>query len=225
MQIKCPYLTHFPSLKHGFFVYDPKKSNGERVESLIGHTMPVALLKQVHGNTVIKVNKETVGQEADGLVTNVKGIALGIVTADCGPVLFYDPIEEVIGACHAGWRGAKAGIIHETIIAMEDLGATRSQIYASIGPTIQQDHYEVGPEFPDLIGGKYDKYFKPAEKENHHFFNLPTYINDLILKEKISEIYDVSVNTFTGPYASRRRLLSEGKEHKKENNFSAIAIV
>jgi len=192
---------------------------------MAGHPLPLATLKQVHGNKALYVKEETAGQEADGLVTNVKEITLGIVTADCGPVLFYDPIAEVIGACHAGWKGAKAGIIHTTLNKMEKIGAKRSQIYASLGPTIQQNDYEVGPEFPDIIGGEYERYFKPAKKTKHHHFCLPTYIHDLLLKEKIFEIFDTKVNTFKGPFASRRRTLSQGKEYGQENNFSAIAIV
>jgi YfiH family protein len=225
MFVKCPYLSHFPTLKHAFFEYDPTISEKQKVENMAGHPLPLATLKQVHGNKALYVKEATTGQEADGLVTNVKGMTLGIVTADCGPVLFYDPIAEVIGACHAGWRGAKAGIIHATLNAMEEIGAKRSQVYASLGPTIQQKDYEVGPEFPDLIGGNYDKCFKPAKKKDHHYFCLPTYIHDLLLKEKVFEIFDTKVNTFKGPYASRRRIVSQGKEYGKETNFSAIAIV
>jgi YfiH family protein len=225
MITKCPFLSHFPTLKHGFFVYDPDISNAARIDLLVGQNLPLAILNQVHGNKVIEVNGGTSGQEADGLVTNVKGVAIGIFTADCGPLLFYDPLAEVIGACHAGWRGAKAGIIHNTLNAMENLGAKRSQIFVSLGPTIQQENYEVGPEFPDLIGGAYDAYFKPSKKAAHHFFNLPKYIFELVSKENISGFKDIHINTFTGPYMSARRLLSEGKVHKKESNFSTIAIL
>ena len=225
MLVKCPYLSHFPTLKHAFFEYIPSSSQEKQVEIMAGRPLSLATLKQVHGNRVLVVQDETREQEADGLVTNVKGISLGIVTADCGPVLFYDPISEVIGACHAGWKGAKAGIIQETVKAMETIGAKRSQIYATLGPTIQQQDYEVGPEFPDLIGGTYEKYFISAQKKGHHHFSLPTYIRDLLLKENLFEIFDVQVNTFKVPYASRRRFLSQGKEYGAENNFSAIAIV
>ncbi len=85
--------------------------------------------------------------KADAMVTNVPGVALSILTADCQPVLFADPDAGVIGAAHAGWQGAVAGILENTVSAMEALGAARDNISAVIGPTISQRNYEVGPEF------------------------------------------------------------------------------
>lgn len=230
MKIECPFLLQFPGLKHAFFEANAdilKASKVRAMEALAGCSLPLVTLKQVHGNKAIHVTGPLTEEvEADGLVTCVRGLALGILTADCGPVLFYDPTTGVIGACHAGWRGAKSGIIQETVKAMEDIGAVRSQIYATLGPTIQQMNYEVGPEFPDLFSSEpYNAYFLPAQKKGHHFFNLPRYILDQLLKEKISQIYDVEKNTFTGPFASRRRFLSQGLNPVNVNNLSAIAIM
>lgn len=225
MNIKCTSLSKFSELKHGYFHYNPKNTNQERMKALVGFEMPLVTLNQVHSPKALHVSSNVSGLKADGLVTKTKGLALGIATADCGPVLFYDPKAEVIGACHAGWRGAKAGIIKATLDEMEDLGANRSHIVTSIGPMIQQSHYEVGPEFPDLIGETYEMYFTKAHKIHHHFFNLPLYIYDLLLKEHVGSINNLNVNTFHEPYASRRRLLAEGKEHKKENNLSVIALI
>jgi polyphenol oxidase len=105
-------------------------------------------LHQTHSDTVITVTAPfTDRPKADAMVTATPGIALGILTADCQPVLFTDPKAQVIGAAHAGWRGAKDGVLEATLTAMEALGATRANISAVIGPTISQSAYEVGPEF------------------------------------------------------------------------------
>ena len=229
MKVECPYLSQFPTIKHAFFEEDHFNLSAQRMQAMgtvVGRSLPLLTLKQVHGNKVVPVtdlgDKE---KEGDGLVTAVKGIALGILTADCGPVLFYDPKAEVIGACHAGWRGAKGGILQATLKAMEELGAKRSQIYATLGPTIQQEDYEVGPEFPDLINESYETYFYPSEKKGFHYFNLPHYICQQLLNEELAQIHNLGCNTFTGNFASRRRFLSQGTEKFDVCNLSAIAIV
>jgi YfiH family protein len=229
MKIEDSALTQFPHIKHGFFEAhsDPILSRKQvNMIAMAGQDLPLVTLKQVHGTHVIPVTEPLKNHpEGDGLVTNVRGIALGILTADCGPVLFYDPAAEVIGACHAGWRGAQAGILHATLKAMETLGAKPSQTCATLGPTIQQQNYEVGPEFPDLIGEIYEIYFYPSEKPAHHYFNLPLYIKNRLLKEGIKHVSDVNIDTFTNPFWSRRKLISEGKSHANFNNLSAIAMV
>lgn len=229
MKVECSYLSQFSGLKHGFFesLSDVIPLEREQaITDMVGHPLPLVTLKQVHGNKVISVTELWEGvREGDGLVTAVKGIALGILTADCGPVLFYDPIAEVSGACHAGWRGAKAGILQATLKAMEELGAQRSRIYATLGPTIQQQDYEVGPEFPDLINEPYESYFYSSVKKGYHYFNLPYYICQQLLNEELAHVYDLGYNTFTGNFSSRRRFLSEGKEKFEVCNLSAIAIV
>ena len=225
----CPYLSQFPSLKHAFFEANPKipsSNKDQAMQVMTGSTLPLQTLKQVHGRHVIHISKPCDKEkEGDGLVTNIKKIALGIRTADCGPVLFYDPEARVIGACHAGWRGAKAGILQESLNAMEEIGAKRSRIFATLGPTIQQSHYEVGPEFPDLINDSYDTYFYPSKRQDHHYFNLPHYIYQQLLNENLAHVHDIGMNTFTGNFSSRRRFLSEGMEEVHADNLSAIAII
>ena len=229
MKIECPYLAQFPSLRHAFFEENPDiltTSRDQAMESLAGRTLPLVTLKQVHGNKVIPVEEPFTHEiEGDGLVSRIKGIALGILSADCGPVLFFDPIAGVIGACHAGWRGAKNGIIQATLKAMEEQGAVRSHIYATLGPTIQQMSYEVGPEFSSYFQETDSSYFCPAQKEGYHYFNLPHYIFDQLLKEGIAQIHDLKQNTFTGNFASRRRSLSQGQDRMSFCNLSAIAII
>ncbi|WP_319825616.1 peptidoglycan editing factor PgeF [Thalassovita sp.] len=114
---------------------------------------------------------------ADAMVTNVPGIALGILTADCQPVLFADARAGVVGAAHAGWRGALDGVLDRTLDAMVALGADRSHIKAAIGPTISQRAYEVGPEFFDSFTGAdiYNARFFVAGQGDRKMFDLPSY--------------------------------------------------
>lgn len=141
---------------------------------------------QVHSPTVIVTDKawHEDRPKADGVVTSTPGLALGIVTADCGPVLFAEPEGGVIGACHAGWKGALTGVLEATIDAMEAQGATRSKITAILGPTISQVNYEVGPDIPTAFTKADDRnsrFFIPSLKEGHHMFDLTGYIVNRLL--------------------------------------------
>lgn len=112
---------------------------------------PLNTAYQVHSAKVVVVETpfdQTTRPEVDGLVTRIKGINLGILTADCGPVLFADAEAGVVGAAHAGWKGALTGVLQETVRMMETLGARRENIVAAIGPCIAQASYEVGTDFP-----------------------------------------------------------------------------
>jgi polyphenol oxidase len=137
---------------------------------------------QVHSADVVTVSKAWgVGErpKADAMVTREKGLALGVLTADCVPVLFADAKAGVIGAAHAGWRGALIGILENTLEAMEALGASRGAVRAAIGPCIWQSSYEVGPEFlaPFLAEDPaHEKLFRPAFRPGHYLFDLPGYV-------------------------------------------------
>lgn len=117
--------------------------------------------------------------EVDGLVTRTKGVSLGILTADCVPVLFADPESGIIGASHAGWKGAVTGILSETVDAMVQLGAERDRIQAGVGPAIAQKSYEVGPEFPkpflerDPTNGRF---FTTSPRCRHFMFDLVGFV-------------------------------------------------
>lgn len=135
---------------------------------------------QVHSPHAVVVHEPFSGErpQADAMVTNRPGIALGALAADCGPVLFADGEAGVIGAAHAGWKGAFSGVLENTIAAMEGLGARRDRIIAVLGPSISQDNYEVGPEF----AGRFveadpanARWFRPSGKEHHHLFDLNGY--------------------------------------------------
>lgn len=162
---------------------DDVMENRRRVaDALSGGTLdPQALvsLAQIHSDIVEIITeppKELL--EADGLVTKTKGLALSALSADCGPVLFHDPENEVIGACHAGWRGALGGIVESTVAAMCEVGASTENITAILGPCISQPNYEVGEafktEFMD-IDPNYAQFFKNSPKGIPHF-DLPAFI-------------------------------------------------
>jgi len=137
---------------------------------------------QVHGTeafTVEAVWEVGKGPKADAVVTNRPGIAVGVGTADCGPILFADSAARVVAAAHAGWRGALAGILESTIVAMETLGAERERIVAVLGPTISKANYEVGPELIaafDKADAANNRFFRPSQREGHAMFDLPGFI-------------------------------------------------
>jgi purine-nucleoside/S-methyl-5'-thioadenosine phosphorylase / adenosine deaminase len=142
----------------------------------------LATAKQVHGAKALVVETPWPPEQApraDALVTRTPGVALGILTADCVPVLFADAEARVIGAAHAGWRGALAGVIEAAVAAMEDLGATAHRTVAAIGPAIAQSSYEVGPEFPRRFLAQDPAnavFFAPSPKTGHFLFDLKGYV-------------------------------------------------
>ena len=138
--------------------------NRERVASALALKRPALVsLNQIHSAAVATLTAPPEGRiAADAMVTNVPGIGLGILTADCQPVLFADAKAQVIGAAHAGWRGARDGVLEATVAAMVALGARRQDIHAVIGPSISQVAYEVGPEFFDA--------FRAEDPANSRFF-------------------------------------------------------
>lgn len=139
-------------------------------------------LYQVHSPEVVVVEAPFPMAErpkADAMVTRVPGLALGIATADCGPILFADPENRVVGAAHAGWKGALTGVIAATVGAMERLGARRDRIVAVLGPTIAQPAYEVGPDFIARFWAEapgFERFLGPGTRADHAQFDLPGFI-------------------------------------------------
>jgi polyphenol oxidase len=137
---------------------------------------------QVHGTTVVSVERPWRRHDnprADGMVTAVPGVALGVLAADCAPVLLADPQAGIVGAAHAGWRGALSGVAEATIAAMVAQGARYEQICAAIGPCIAQPSYEVGPEFAATFAAAdpaNSGFFRAAMRPAHFLFDLPGYI-------------------------------------------------
>ncbi|HWA89061.1 MAG TPA: polyphenol oxidase family protein, partial [Rhizomicrobium sp.] len=151
--------------------------NRRRVSEALGG--PLLTLYQIHSAEAVVVTEPWAqGPQADAMATNVPGLALGILTADCAPVLFADSEAGVIGAAHAGWRGAFSGVLEATIAAMEALGAARKRIAVALGPMIRQASYEVGPEFiARFVEADKDnaRFFSPGEQPGHAMFDLASY--------------------------------------------------
>lgn len=167
--------------------------------------------------------------KVDGMVTKVKGIALGVLTADCGPVLFADAGAGVVGACHAGWRGALTGITDATLAAMEKLGAVRARTVAVLGPTISKSAYEVGPEFPKPFleqDAAHAKYFTPSVKQGHFMFDLPSFLFDRLKREGAGQVRNLDLCTYSDEarFYSYRRSTHRG-EQDYGRLISAIALV
>jgi polyphenol oxidase len=184
---------------------------------------------QVHSPDVLVVDAPfTERPKVDGLVTATRGLALGILTADCGPILFADEKAGVIGACHAGWKGAVMGITDSTIAAMEKLGARRSHIVAVLGPTISQKAYEVGPEFPApflRVDEADQRFFTPSVKEGHYMFDLPGYLENRMKSSGVGLVHDLGLCT----YGDEQRFFSYRRAtHRSEKDYgrliSAIAL-
>ena len=168
-------------------------SNGDAIENVTENRRRVAvrmgvapyrllLCNQIHSPDVVTVERPWDAKNnprADAMVTKQKNLVLGVLSADCVPVLFADPHARVIGAAHAGWRGALSGIIENTLAAMEKLGASRRATYAALGPCIWQKSYEVGPEFPaPFLAENPDnqRFFRPSAVAGRYLFNLPGYV-------------------------------------------------
>jgi YfiH family protein len=166
---------------------------------------------QVHSAIVTIVdNPDFTPQNADGLVTKLPLMALGILTADCAPILFYCPSSHVIGACHAGWKGAYSGVIENTVAAMTKLGAIHNQIYAAIGPCIDQKSYEVGDDFYEKFlneKSSNSRFFIPAQTHGKHLFSLCDYVTSRLEKTKISRVDHIQQDTYSqeGLFFSFRR--------------------
>jgi YfiH family protein len=185
---------------------------GVEVTQLVGVT-------QVHGTDVVTVVHPWAagtGAKADAMVTAVPGIALGVITADCAPVLFYEPQARIAGAAHAGWRGAAAGVLEATITAMFALGARIDRIAAVVGPCIAQASYEVGDDLraavlPTLAGA--DGFFAPGERPGHWQFDLAGYCVARLQAAGIIQAAALGLDTRDDEvlfFSHRRRTLAGG---------------
>jgi YfiH family protein len=163
----------------------------------------ILLLNQIHSNLVVviddvsKIYQEQDLPKADAIITNLKNVAIGIVTADCSPILLYSEEKNIIAAIHAGWKGAKNGVIKNAVEAMKNLGA--GHIKAKIGPMIQQDSYQVSQEFyDDFIGEDFDNksFFISDDKPLKYRFDLTSYVEKKLKIEGINEIDNPKSDTY-----------------------------
>jgi YfiH family protein len=244
-------LEKLPGIAHGFFgregglsagVYaslncgpgsrdDPATVAGNRarvVEALAPGAKLVSLA-QVHSNIVHIVDNAwnfDLRQEGDGMVTDRPGVMLGILTADCTPVLFADSQAGVIGAAHAGWKGALAGVLENTVAAMATLGAKPARITAAIGPTISQANYEVGADMMARFDAADGKYFIPSDRPDHCRFDLPGYARMRLERAGVGQIADLGLCTYppdNGFYSYRRTTHRGEADYGRE--ISAIVRV
>jgi len=158
-------------------------------------------LYQVHSADVEVVTGPWPGDrpKADAMVTTASHVALGVSTADCGPILFADGEARVIGAAHSGWKGAFTGIVGATVTAMEKLGARRERITAVLGPTISAKAYEVGPEFIERFKAEnrtYSRFFTPSERPARAMFDLPAFIGLKAQEAGIGRFVDMGLCTY-----------------------------
>jgi YfiH family protein len=222
--ISLSALNDFTRIRHGFFTREGGVSQGlytalncgpgsrdeseavreNRRRAMAQLDLPpeaLATLYQTHSTDVVVVTEPFAdGQSptADAMVTDRPGIALGILTADCAPVLLADGKKGVVAAAHAGWKGALAGILDNTVAAMVQLGARKTGIVAAIGPCIGHRSYEVGPEFPAPFLAEDPAnvdFFAPALRAGHALFDLPGYLSRKLAKLGVHEVTRVPADT------------------------------
>jgi YfiH family protein len=253
MTLGSPLLSAIPGLCHAFFTRDGGVSGGiygslngglgsdddsahvaenrRRMAEAMG-VSPENFLSvwQIHSPDAVTVSgpwEGTARPRADAMVTRTEGLAIGVTTADCGPILLVDPNARVIGAAHAGWKGALTGIVESTVTAMEKLGAERSGIVAAIGPLIRQHSYEVGSEFVERFieaDAENALFFIPSTRAGHAMFDLAGFIRMRLENSGVLMIDDIGIDTYSDErfYSYRRSV------HRKEPDYGrhvhAIAL-
>ncbi|MET0250035.1 MAG: peptidoglycan editing factor PgeF [Sphingobium sp.] len=176
--------------------------------------------RQVHSADIVMVTKpidEADRPAADGMVTDRPGLVLGILTADCVPVLFADPEAGVIGACHAGWAGALAGVTDNIVAAMLSLGADISRIGCALGPCIGRASYEVGNDFIarfTAIDADNEKFFATGAKRGHGHFDIAAYVADRVTRSGVRTVAILGEDTYSQPdrFFSYRRTCHRGEQ-------------
>jgi polyphenol oxidase len=207
--------------------------NRARMAAILG-VSPDRLLTayQIHSPDVVVADEPWTREKrprADAIVTRVPRLAIGVSTADCGPLLLADSEAGVIGAAHAGWRGALTGVIEATIAAMERIGADRNRIAAALGPTIRQSNYEVGPEFVERFlaaDPANARFFTPSHQPGHAMFDLAGYIGERVRRAGITQFEDLGLCTYAEPerfFSYRRTTLSGEPDYGRHVNAIAIA--
>ena len=230
---RSPLLERVP---HGFFgsrrpdggdaLFDARDPVVVReAASIVDDGSTVILCDQVHSAVTVTVDAPMVSPwpKADALVTDRPGLALGIYTADCAPVLFADADAGIVGAAHAGWRGAHGGVLDNCVEAMVTLGATREMIHAVIGPCIAQESYEVDEAFRAEFGDEDAEFFAPG-RPGHYFFDLVRYVGARLRRAGLFRFAALGLDTrsLTDRYFSFRRAMAAG-EPTGQRQISLIA--
>jgi len=199
------------------------------VAAALAPEIALVSLSQIHSpivHTLIEAPPQR--PEGDAMVTATPGLALGILTADCAPVLLADHNAKVIGAAHAGWKGALGGVLEAALDAMEKLGASRTRIAAVIGPCISQDNYEVDWNFRDRfleLGLRHRRFFVPSGKEGHYRFDLPAYAAHRLTAAGLASVENLGICTYppeNGFFSFRRT--THAREPDYGRQISAIVL-
>ncbi len=230
----------YSELNCGYGIGD-EDENVQQNRALVEKFLDLALhrtvsLNQTHGAHVVSIDRDSdlsEVMEGDGLVTSratMRGlpITLSILTADCVPILLVDPVREVIGAAHAGWRSALQGIVECTLATMTAYGAELKNVVAAIGPSIHQENYEVGPEVVKQFIAQSPNskmYFKPSQKAGYALFDLPGYVKGCLKEAGINDVEGVDQDTYSAPdlFFSHRRAFHKG-EKAHGNQISLISF-
>ena len=187
---------------------------------------------QIHSPDVVVADQPWTQENrprADAIVSRTPRLAIGVSTADCGPLLFADAEAGVIGAAHAGWRGALTGVIEAAVAAMEKLGAERERMVAALGPTISQPNYEVGPEFVARFlaaDAGNTRFFVASPREGHAMFDLAGYIAARVQRAGIGKFEDLALCTFAEPerfFSYRRTTKQSEPDYGRHINAIALA--
>jgi polyphenol oxidase len=251
----APFLTseslRIPGVAHGFFtrvggisqgVYaslnggvgsrdtqEAVTENRARMATALGAAPErLAVPYQIHSPDAVAITEPWLPgarPRCDALVTATPGLALGVTGADCGMILFADERARVIGAAHAGWKGALTGVVEATVTAMEGLGARRADVVAALGPCIGAGSYEVGPEFVAAFANAGDdvaRYFTPSPRDGHSMFNLNAYIAERAERAGVGRFEDLGLDT----YSDERRFYSYRRAtHRKEPDYGRLLSV
>lgn len=241
-----------PGIRHGFFGREGGRSKGDLAGNNMGinqgdnpdlvvsnrasaanamggyDVTDLVVFRQTHSTRVVTLTERpdrTVAIEADAMVTNRRDILLGILTADCSPILLADPEAGVTGAVHAGWKGAAGGILYASVMAMVALGADPARIRAAIGPTISGDNYEVGPdtarEIVALDKSAATYVTTPSGKSREHF-DIPGLLTEQLFGAGVGLVGDLGICTYANPakYFSHRYAT-----HKGINTGRQISVI
>jgi YfiH family protein len=203
--------------------------NRRLVSAALAPQAALISLSQIH-SPIVHTFTEAPPQrpEGDAMVTAIPGLALGILTADCAPVLLADHKAKVIGAAHAGWKGALGGVLEATLEAMENLGASRARIAAAIGPCISQANYEVNWEFRDRfleLGLKQRRFFASSSREGHYRFDLPAYAAHRLETAGLKSVETLGICTYpleNGFFSFRRTTHAGESDYGRQ--VSAIVL-
>lgn len=253
MQITAPTLGRLDGVNHGFFSREGGVSGGifrslncgfgssdetghvaenrARVAAAIGVPADAMVtVYQIHSPEIVTVTAPWLpadAPKADAMATREPGIALGILAADCAPVLFADATAGIVGAAHAGWKGALGGVVEATVERMVALGAEPSRIVAAVGPCIAQPSYEVGEEFRARFvaaAPAHDRFFAAGQRAGHCQFDLPGFVRSRLEAAGVGSVETLDRDTYGDETLFSYRRATHRGEGDYGRNLSVIAL-